>query len=536
VAAITASKVSGMPPLRSNLDASGSSDPDGEIVSYEFDWEGDGTWDVHSGSPVQWHDFPRGTFQTAVRVTDDLGARDTASIEINTDLPPEADLWCLYTTGEAPLAVTFDMSRSKGGAGYLVSYEYDWESDGTIDLVTEKNNYIHRVFETPGTYEVSATVINDTGLTDTTSTTITVYPGNGAPNWHYLTVCGGYYPETELIDGKPAMAYLDVDDGVHCAKYITALDGRGFSWAEPVVIGESVSTYPWHEIKVELISVGGLPTACFPQANESTGHIELVFSQAMDVTGQSWSPPVVVAAEADDDLFAYALAEINGRPAVAYCFYDDIGLYYRTATGADGTEWELPVMANQQNQSRAEELSLALVDGRPAIAWVDPALLYAIAADPLGETWPHVYQYSTWNPYLHVDMCVVDGHPAIAFYECGNIVGPGKDLWYRRAEDPAGGSWAAPVRLTDSSDELDSGRYLSMAVVAGKPAVTCWESLPGDVISFVAATDGVGTAWDPPELISQWYDYGERSSLMETAEGYPGIAMDQYGICWAVKF
>jgi hypothetical protein len=66
------------------LDASGSRDPDGTIVDFSWDLDGDGGMDVSSGTtPTLKHAFSKGTQYLTVRVTDDRGARAYANATVN---------------------------------------------------------------------------------------------------------------------------------------------------------------------------------------------------------------------------------------------------------------------------------------------------------------------------------------------------------------------------------------------------------------------------------------------------------------------
>ena len=82
VAEISSDRFFGEVPMTVNLDASGSHDPDGDIVNYEWDWEGDGVYDFDSGSdptPPPLEITQEGVYTATVRVTDDDGIKDTAS-------------------------------------------------------------------------------------------------------------------------------------------------------------------------------------------------------------------------------------------------------------------------------------------------------------------------------------------------------------------------------------------------------------------------------------------------------------------------
>ncbi|MFH0905496.1 MAG: PKD domain-containing protein [bacterium] len=80
-AALTATPLSGSPPLTVSFNANGSSDSDGTITAYEWDPEGDGTFT--DGGPTFSHQYTSaGTFSAAVRVRDNDGATDTATVTI----------------------------------------------------------------------------------------------------------------------------------------------------------------------------------------------------------------------------------------------------------------------------------------------------------------------------------------------------------------------------------------------------------------------------------------------------------------------
>ena len=89
VAAVSADPLEGALPLGVNFDASASSDSDGSIIEYAWDWEGDAVFDSFSPGPVTSHTYPSiGTFEATVRVTDDQFARTTASITVNVNKSP----------------------------------------------------------------------------------------------------------------------------------------------------------------------------------------------------------------------------------------------------------------------------------------------------------------------------------------------------------------------------------------------------------------------------------------------------------------
>ena len=80
VASITAFPTSGIEPLVVTFDASGSSDPDGYIVSYQWVF-GDRT--TGSGKTRQHLYATAGTYIATLTVRDDYGATDATSVTIS---------------------------------------------------------------------------------------------------------------------------------------------------------------------------------------------------------------------------------------------------------------------------------------------------------------------------------------------------------------------------------------------------------------------------------------------------------------------
>ena len=82
IAEATATPSNGTAPLHVEFDASGSSDPEGNTLSYSWDLNGDGTFgDSTAVNPS--HDYTTaGTYDVAVRVTDSHMASDTFSLQV----------------------------------------------------------------------------------------------------------------------------------------------------------------------------------------------------------------------------------------------------------------------------------------------------------------------------------------------------------------------------------------------------------------------------------------------------------------------
>lgn len=109
VAALTATPISGVEPLIVAFDASGSSDIDGDALSYSIDY-GDGTTGTDA---VSTHVYAAGDYTAVVTVSDGKGGTDTASVAISVD---PSDI----PSGNC----TFDTPRSTSLPTINDSYEY----------------------------------------------------------------------------------------------------------------------------------------------------------------------------------------------------------------------------------------------------------------------------------------------------------------------------------------------------------------------------------------------------------------------------
>jgi glucose/arabinose dehydrogenase len=92
VAHAAADPTNGSLPLRVRFDGSGSSDPDGDMVSYEWDFTSDGSVDATGATPS--HTYKDAGRQVAtLTVTDAAGARDSDTVELFPgDTPPEVTI------------------------------------------------------------------------------------------------------------------------------------------------------------------------------------------------------------------------------------------------------------------------------------------------------------------------------------------------------------------------------------------------------------------------------------------------------------
>jgi len=146
--------------------AGGSSDADGSIVSYAWDF-GDGA--TASGAETE-HAFARsGSYDVRLTVTDDDGATASAlfALVVRNAEPVAAFAAPASLRHEAPAA--FDAAGSADRDGTLTGYAWDF-GDGA----SAAGEQVQHAYTWAGTYVVALTVTDDEGATATISRSVTV--------------------------------------------------------------------------------------------------------------------------------------------------------------------------------------------------------------------------------------------------------------------------------------------------------------------------------------------------------------------------
>ncbi|MCK4761323.1 MAG: PKD domain-containing protein [Candidatus Aminicenantes bacterium] len=155
IAQFTHSPESGKPPLKVSFDASGSSDPDGTIVSYGWDF-GDGSY---GGGVKPNHTYTqKGIYTITLTVKDNDGISGIAQGYVYVTHPPVAVFTMNPSIGVAPVTVHFDASGSNDPDGTIAEYLWDFGDD----TVGKGRTVSHR-YEAADDYTVTLEVIDDYG-------------------------------------------------------------------------------------------------------------------------------------------------------------------------------------------------------------------------------------------------------------------------------------------------------------------------------------------------------------------------------------
>lgn len=158
-----------------SFDGSGSSDPDGSISSYSWDF-GDGN--TATGESVQHSYADNGTYTVELTVVDnDSGSNTTSQTITVQNQGPVAEFTWMPTNPRPDSTITFDGANSFDADGTLTSFSWDFNNDGTQDATGSSPTH---TFTDSGDYPVSLTVTDDDGATNSTTQTVSVV--NSSPS------------------------------------------------------------------------------------------------------------------------------------------------------------------------------------------------------------------------------------------------------------------------------------------------------------------------------------------------------------------
>jgi PKD repeat protein len=162
------------------FDASGSSDPDGVIVEYTWDF-GDGAKD--SGMYSNHAYSATNTYAVVLTVIDDKGETATTSTPITVtekvipdNLPPVASMFLSATNTDQYEHINCDGSSSTDSDGFIISYLWEF-GDGTNSSGIYTNHY----YTSPGSYTIKLTVTDNYLEKNSTSVNIIINDPGGPP-------------------------------------------------------------------------------------------------------------------------------------------------------------------------------------------------------------------------------------------------------------------------------------------------------------------------------------------------------------------
>ena len=255
-ASISASPLSGVAPVTTTFSATGSSDRDGSIVAYAWDF-GDGT--QGTGISTSHAYTTAGTFTARLTVTDNAGASGTSNVVVTVSAgnsAPTASISASPVSGTAPLTTTFSGAGSSDRDGSIAAYSWDF-GDGTQGTGVSTSH----AYAAAGTYTARLTVTDNAGASGSSTVAITVAAPNGgrpvvvaaatvtgiyAPLTAKLSAEGSYDPDGTIRsykwdfgDGSTAsgktLSHTYKNAGIYVAT-VTAMDNVGNTSSTSVTI------------------------------------------------------------------------------------------------------------------------------------------------------------------------------------------------------------------------------------------------------------------------------------------------------------
>ena len=174
--------------LTVDVDGSGSSDPDGSVVSHHWAF-GDGA--TATGATASHPYAAAGTYTVTLTVTDNAGATAVETAEVTVSGPPPTNQppTAVIAATSSALTADVDGAGSSDPDGSVVGHAWTFGDGGTGTGVTASHTYA-----AGGTYTVTLTVTDDEGATASTTApvTVTAPPGaNQAPTAAFTATTAG---------------------------------------------------------------------------------------------------------------------------------------------------------------------------------------------------------------------------------------------------------------------------------------------------------------------------------------------------------
>ncbi|MCC6831937.1 MAG: PKD domain-containing protein [Thermoleophilia bacterium] len=200
-----------------SFDASASNDPDGTIVRYEWDLDGDGTFEKTTTTPTISRRYTQpGTIRTRVRVTDDFNAMTTKPVDLLLHRAPTPKITASRTVVLPGDTIVLNGNGSTDDSGPIAKYEWDLDGDGTFEKTGPEAT---TSYGAAGAHTVRLRVTDALGAPATSAISLRVHRQPTA-SFAVRPVTPGV-GQLATLDGAPSE-----DDG-SIARYQWDLDGNG---------------------------------------------------------------------------------------------------------------------------------------------------------------------------------------------------------------------------------------------------------------------------------------------------------------------
>jgi len=316
----------------------------------------------------------------------------------------------------------------------------------------------------------------------------------------------GHSNVLKIVNGKPAIAFYDV---THTRlQYAYALDAQGSSWSPVITVDNSGSV----GLQLSLEIVNGNPAIAY--YDNINGDLRYV--RAADADGATWNNPIFVDSLNNKGKFP-SLKVVNGFPAISYQDVTQSDLMFVRASDINGNSWGTPLTIMSANAVANNGTSLAVVNGKPAIAFsytvgASTSLRYVAATDAIGANWSTSVGIETggFSPQL----LVINGNPAISHFTSAT-----SRVKFVRATNADGSSWGGSIFVSTNGETATNH---ALAIIDGFPTISYYDQ-SNTRLKICTANNANGSSWAVSNIIDNTDNAGLYNSLIEI-EGQPAVS------------
>ncbi|MCB1186906.1 hypothetical protein KDL29_07035 [bacterium] len=489
------------------FDASGSGPVINPISHFDYDFDGDGNYDLSNNEDgIASHEYPAGNFLATIRVTDSAGLSDTITREINivdpNNLAPLADIQADTASGEAPLSVTLDPSGSSDADGTIVRYRWDLDNDGDWDQTYDEPLPASISIATKGSHTVVLEVQDNYFATDIAQIEITTLTG-----WTASAAGSDLLTGTDLaiagsLAAGGAYACIAYADSTGRPQLVSSSDETGATWGAPQDPAGSQDPMDDQSI-VKLLGSTNEDRLMYAwdQYDDSGGQRRVHFNSRFD---GAWSEPVLL--NDSEDCSLQDLELIGGIPTIGGIVWRNVlNISYPAmfrATDADGSGWgSLQGIQLAQPGGKCTYMTLGhctiSAELRPLAAYnfeqfqSDPLLAIRSAADIAGNLW--LDEVSIGSVAVNaLELAELDNLPALAWSLRLNE----QSIKLQLADDGTASTFSNPAVKAGENRSVLRG----IAFEDGLPVICSWLSSQERVVIY-RASDSSGTLWSGPEIV-----------------------------------
>jgi PKD repeat protein len=474
-----------------------AADPDGTIVSYEWDFDNDGSFDSEEQNPVEAL-TAEGLYNVKLRVTDDDGGTTVDSVSV---MIQQGRVGLSASPNSVYPGETIELTASLSEEVTAI----EWDLDGNGSFETNGGEVRTTVLGTPGVYSLGIHVTFAGGDSSTATTKVTVRGAVTLENVDKTGEVDTGHVSMVMLNGRARIAY-EANGNLY---YQRALDANGATWTDRILVDDGGANNVGAFCNIEVIA--SRPAISYMDDTAD----DLKYVRAGNIDGSTWGTPVLVDAAAS--FASTSLEVVAGNPAIGYVSGGNIA-YIRASTTTGGS-WLLPELVDAG--SSPGYTSLAVVNGRPAMAFHNAGnLQYNRAIDDIGSGWPAAVDIDAGTDnvgHFGTTMLVVDGNPAISYFD-----GYDGDMMYIRATDADGGHWPSSGLIIDG--EWSTGFNNSMTLVGGIPVVAYHSNRMSNLSLRIArALNPQGSAWGAPVDVHSIYGWEISSTAIVDQNGRPGV-------------